>query len=85
MHFALRKRHSHSSVQCSVFTSPPPCPQPQEWSIDKNSWVEDFYAPPFEVRDGKVAISDRPGWGITPDSSALSSAVRTVSRLSIVG
>ena len=47
-----------------------------------NSWVKDLYHPELQVRDGKVAIPDGPGWGVTVNPKWLETAERHVSKLS---
>lgn len=36
-----------------------------EFSIEPTPWVENLLMEPLEARDGKVAIPDGPGWGVT--------------------
>jgi L-alanine-DL-glutamate epimerase-like enolase superfamily enzyme len=35
-----------------------------EFTIEQGHWWEGLFTPALEVRDGKVAIPDGPGWGI---------------------
>jgi L-alanine-DL-glutamate epimerase-like enolase superfamily enzyme len=40
-----------------------------EFTIESGPWWEGLFQPVLEVRDGKVAIPDGPGWGVTiPDA-----------------
>jgi L-alanine-DL-glutamate epimerase-like enolase superfamily enzyme len=53
-----------------------------EYSIEPTSyypWQEGIFHPALEVRDGKVAIPDAPGWGVEIDSAWLEAAARQVS------
>lgn len=50
-----------------------------EFSIEPTNWVKDIYHPELEVRDGKVAIPDGPGWGVTIDPKWLEKAKRQIS------
>jgi L-alanine-DL-glutamate epimerase-like enolase superfamily enzyme len=41
-----------------------------EFSIEGSDyypWQENIFSPAFEIRDGNVLISDKPGWGIEID------------------
>ncbi len=60
----------------------PACTQYQEWSIETDqTWADDIYEPRLQVVDGAVAISDRPGWGITILPAFLKRAEQRVSTL----
>lgn len=50
-----------------------------EWTIEKNDWATDLYRPMPEVRDGKVAVPDGPGWGVSINPAWLEKAQRRVS------
>ena len=50
-----------------------------EFSIEDSSWTKDLYAPALDVEDGRVAIPDGPGWGVTINQAWLESADRRVS------
>lgn len=50
-----------------------------EFSIEPTSWVKGLYYPELEVRDGKVAIPDGPGWGVMVNPLWLAKATRQVS------
>jgi L-alanine-DL-glutamate epimerase-like enolase superfamily enzyme len=50
-----------------------------EFSIEPTAWTKDLYQPPLEVRDGRVAIPDGPGWGVTVNPTWLAEAQRQVS------
>jgi L-alanine-DL-glutamate epimerase-like enolase superfamily enzyme len=51
-----------------------------EYSIESAGWTKNLYHPALEVRDGVVAIPDRPGWGVTVNSKWLESADRQISK-----
>jgi L-alanine-DL-glutamate epimerase-like enolase superfamily enzyme len=50
-----------------------------EFSIEPTGWTKDLYHPVPEVRDGKVAIPDGPGWGVTINPAWLAAAKRQIS------
>jgi len=50
-----------------------------EFSIEPTSWTEGLYSPALKVADGRVAIPDGPGWGVTPSAKWLEAAERKVS------
>ena len=50
-----------------------------EFTIEPSGWTEGLYTPALEVRDGKVAIPDGPGWGVTLNPEWLEKAERRVS------
>jgi L-alanine-DL-glutamate epimerase-like enolase superfamily enzyme len=52
-----------------------------EFSIEPTEWTDGLYAPALEVRDGKVAIPDAPGWGVEISRDWLRKAERQVSEL----
>ena len=52
-----------------------------EFSIEPTNWVKDIYHPELQVRDGKVAIPDGPGWGVTVNSAWLAKAKRQSSEI----
>ena len=61
--------HSANVSMVTVFTlhmlaAIPNAGPHMELSIEPASWAEDLYAPKLEVRDGAVAVSDAPGWGV---------------------
>ena len=45
-----------------------------EFTIEPSTWTEGLYSPALEVQDGKVAIPDGPGWGVTLNSTRLEGA-----------
>jgi L-alanine-DL-glutamate epimerase-like enolase superfamily enzyme len=47
-----------------------------EFSIEKTPWTEGLYDPPLAVADGKVAVPDGPGWGVTVRPEWLARAER---------
>jgi L-alanine-DL-glutamate epimerase-like enolase superfamily enzyme len=53
-----------------------------EFSIEPREWASEMFSPVLEARDGKVAIPDGPGWGVTMNSSWLEKAERQVSEKS---
>jgi len=53
-----------------------------EFSIEPTNWTEDLYHPQLRVQDGKVAIPDGPGWGVTVNSKWLAKAERQISERS---
>ena len=53
-----------------------------EFSIEPTKWVKDIYHPELQVRDGKVAIPDGPGWGVTINPKWLEKADRQISKQS---
>lgn len=50
-----------------------------EYSIEDTPWAENLFSPAMEVVDGKVAIPDGPGWGVTINPTWLEQAERQVS------
>jgi len=50
-----------------------------EYSIENSSWTDELYEPALEVRDGKVAIPEGPGWGVTINPKWLAAAKRDIS------
>jgi L-alanine-DL-glutamate epimerase-like enolase superfamily enzyme len=50
-----------------------------EFSIEPSEWTRDLYHPALEVRDGKVAVPEGPGWGVIISPAWLAAAVRQVS------
>lgn len=50
-----------------------------EFSIEPTTWTDGLYMPVLEVRDGKVAIPDGPGWGVTVNPAWLENAEYCVS------
>jgi len=71
--------HSANLSMVSVFTLhllgaiPNPGPH-MEFSIEPTAWTDGLYAPALKVADGKVAIPDGPGWGVTINPKWLDSA-----------
>ncbi|MDA1192020.1 MAG: mandelate racemase/muconate lactonizing enzyme family protein [Candidatus Poribacteria bacterium] len=45
-----------------------------EFSIEPTSWTDGLYSRALEVVDGKVAIPDAPGWGVTVNPDWLAKA-----------
>lgn len=52
-----------------------------EFGIEPNGW-KDLFRPALEVRDGRVAIPDGPGWGVTIAADWLAKAARQETKLS---
>ena len=50
-----------------------------EFPIEPTNWTKDLYHPALEVHDGKVAIPDGPGWGVTVNPKWLAKAKRNIS------
>lgn len=45
-----------------------------EFTIERDTWSDGLYTPALRVRDGKVAIPDGPGWGVTINPAWLEKA-----------
>ena len=54
-----------------------------EFTIENDPWTKDIFYPALQVRDGRVAIPDGPGWGVTINSKWLSKAKREISEFVI--
>ncbi|WP_248927261.1 mandelate racemase/muconate lactonizing enzyme family protein [Paenibacillus hamazuiensis] len=52
-----------------------------EFTVESDAWTEDLFTAGFEVRDGKVAIPDDPGWGVTVRPEWLENAEYRISEL----
>ena len=52
-----------------------------EYGMDESPWVTDAFSPALEMVDGKVAIPDGPGWGITMNEEWLDRAEYRCSEL----
>jgi L-alanine-DL-glutamate epimerase-like enolase superfamily enzyme len=50
-----------------------------EYTIESNDWTNDLFEPVLRVRDGKVAIPNGPGWGVTINKKWLETAERQIS------
>lgn len=50
-----------------------------EFTIEADKFGPTLYQPALEVRDGRVAIPDGPGWGVTINPEFLAKAQRQVS------
>jgi L-alanine-DL-glutamate epimerase-like enolase superfamily enzyme len=50
-----------------------------EFSIEPTEWTRGLYSPELEVRDGRVAIPDGPGWGVEINPQWLGQAGRQIS------
>jgi L-alanine-DL-glutamate epimerase-like enolase superfamily enzyme len=51
-----------------------------EFSIEPTNWAKDLYHPALKVHDGKVAIPDGPGWGVTINPKWLEAAEHQISQ-----
>jgi len=76
--------HSANLSMVSVFTlhllgAIPNAGPHMEFSIEPTAWTDGLYEPALKVVDGKVAIPDGPGWGVTINPKWLESAERKVS------
>jgi L-alanine-DL-glutamate epimerase-like enolase superfamily enzyme len=49
-----------------------------EFSIEPTSWTDHLFEPALKVTDGKVAIPNGPGWGVTLNKDWLAKAERQV-------
>jgi L-alanine-DL-glutamate epimerase-like enolase superfamily enzyme len=49
-----------------------------EFGIEDTPWTNGLFSPALEVHDGKVAIPDGPGWGVTVNPNVLQQADRLV-------
>jgi L-alanine-DL-glutamate epimerase-like enolase superfamily enzyme len=79
--------HSANHSMVTVFTlhmlgAIPNAGRYLEFSIEPQHWVAGLYEPALEARDGKVAVPDGPGWGVTVSPDWLASAERRVSEAS---
>jgi L-alanine-DL-glutamate epimerase-like enolase superfamily enzyme len=77
--------HCANQSMLQVFTlhlaaAAPSVYQFQEWSIEETQWTRGVFEPGLQVIEGAVALSDRPGWGVTIDPHFLSSASRLETR-----
>jgi len=50
-----------------------------EFSIEEPAWVKGIFEPFLQVKDGKVAIPDGPGWGVTFNQEWLDKAQYQIS------
>ncbi|MCR4411939.1 MAG: mandelate racemase/muconate lactonizing enzyme family protein [Thermoguttaceae bacterium] len=50
-----------------------------EFTIESGDWWKDLYSPALEVHDGRVAVPEGPGWGVTIHPTWLAKADRQVS------
>lgn len=62
--------HSANRAMVTVFTlhacaAIPNFGEHVELSIEKTSWADELYEPLLKVVDGRVAVPDSPGWGVT--------------------
>lgn len=52
-----------------------------EYSIERTPWTDHLFEPALQVRDGRVAIPDGPGWGVRINPELIASCRREVSEL----
>jgi L-alanine-DL-glutamate epimerase-like enolase superfamily enzyme len=52
-----------------------------EFSVESNAWAEELFTSRFEVKDGKAAIPDGPGWGVTVRPEWLEKAEYRISEI----
>jgi L-alanine-DL-glutamate epimerase-like enolase superfamily enzyme len=52
-----------------------------EYSIEDGKWSKGLFTPALEVKDGKVAIPDAPGWGVTISPEWMDKADYQISKL----
>ena len=76
--------HSANLAMVTVFTlhmlgAIPNAGPHLEFSIEPANWTKDLYHPALEVRDGRVAVPDGPGWGVTVNPKWLAKAERQIS------
>ena len=76
--------HSANLAMVTVFTlhmlgAIPNAGPHLEFSIEPANWTKDLYHPALKVHDGKVAIPDGPGWGVTVNPKWLAAAARDIS------
>lgn len=79
--------HCANTSLLQIFTlhlaaSSPSITQPQEWSIEDAAWSKDIYDGLPKVVQGKVEISDAPGWGVTISDDYLKRSETRITRLS---
>jgi len=79
--------HCANMSMLQVFTLHLAASQPsatafQEWSIEERGYFDGIYSPLPEVVDGKVQVSDAPGWGLEILPEFLGSAERAVTTTS---
>jgi len=77
--------HSANLAMVTVFTlhmlgAIPNAGPHLEFSIEPTNWTKDLYYPALKVQDGKVAIPDGPGWGVTINPKWLKAAEHKISQ-----
>ena len=77
--------HSANLAMVTVFTlhmlgAIPNAGPHLEFSIEPTNWTKDLYYPALKVQDGKVAIPDGPGWGVTINPKWLQAAEHKISQ-----
>lgn len=76
--------HSANRSMVTVFTlhmlgAIPNAGKWMEFGIEPQGWAGQLFTPALEARDGKVAIPDGPGWGVTVRPEFLEKAERQLS------
>jgi len=76
--------HSANRSFVTVFTLHAMCVIPNpgpyvEFSIEKDAWADEIFAPALVVRDGRIPFPQGPGWGVTVNSAWLARAERQAS------
>jgi L-alanine-DL-glutamate epimerase-like enolase superfamily enzyme len=51
-----------------------------ECGIEDDYWAEECYGPHVEIKNGRAAVPDMPGWGFEPDKEWLSKSIYEISR-----
>ena len=42
-----------------------------EFDVDEVPWLGEFFTEPLRIEDGKLILSDKPGWGMDVDEKAV--------------
>jgi L-alanine-DL-glutamate epimerase-like enolase superfamily enzyme len=50
-----------------------------EYTIEASSWTDGLYRPALRIDDGRVALSERPGWAVEIDPDWMAEAERRIS------
>ncbi|TWB50662.1 mandelate racemase/muconate lactonizing enzyme family protein [Nitrospirillum viridazoti] len=58
-------------MMCAHFCAAIPNFAFMEIDLDQPSWVPAFFTKPLPLHEGKIVLSDRPGWGIDVDEATL--------------
>jgi L-alanine-DL-glutamate epimerase-like enolase superfamily enzyme len=61
----------------------PACYHYQEWRVDNDTpWAKEIFEPLLEVKDGMLALPEKPGWGVSLQPAFIKKATSHVSKLS---